>query len=277
MPDESNKRPGQSSDPPETGGWDHSTQDAFFGYYANESRSEHTVRRFTAYRDIVLRLHSRGGEALDVADIGCGAGTQSFLWAALGHRVHGLDVSEELVHLARRRADATGAKVNFSIGSATRLPWADRSMDVCLAVELLEHVADWQTCLSEFTRILRPQGVLFLTTTNTLCPKQQEFDLPLYSWYPRPLKRHYERLARTTRPELVTYATYPAVNWFTFYGLRRELKQRGCRSFDRFDVIELPAKSRPKRLALRVIRAVGLARFLAHVATPSTWAMAVKK
>jgi hypothetical protein len=68
------KEGGQSSDAPDTDGWDHSTRDTFFGYYENESGTERTVRRFSAYRDIVLRLHARGGQALDVADIGCGAG-----------------------------------------------------------------------------------------------------------------------------------------------------------------------------------------------------------
>src|SRR5882724_11355392 len=77
--------------------WNHSIQDGFFQYYDNASRTEHAIRRFSAYRDIVLRFHSRGSSRLDVADIGCGAGTQSLVWARLGHRIHGLDISEQFV------------------------------------------------------------------------------------------------------------------------------------------------------------------------------------
>jgi 2-polyprenyl-3-methyl-5-hydroxy-6-metoxy-1,4-benzoquinol methylase len=55
-------------------------------------------------------------------------------------------------------------------------------MDVCLLPELLEHVADWQSCLNEAARVLRPGGLLYLSTTNVLCPRQQEFNLPLYSF-----------------------------------------------------------------------------------------------
>ena len=75
-------------------------------------------------------------------------------------------------------------------------------MDVCLLPELLEHVADWQSCLKEAPRVLRSGGLLYLSTTNVLRPRQEEFNLPLYSWYPGPLKRYCERLAMTTRPAL---------------------------------------------------------------------------
>ena len=257
--------------------WDHSTPDPFFEYYAGQSQSDETVTRFAAMRDLVLRALARGDGSLDVADLGCGAGTQSFVWAQLGHRLHGLDISEKFIKLGTERASQAGLDIDFRVGSVTDLPWPDESMDVCLAIELLEHVADWRRCLDEFTRVLRKGGGLFLTTTNVLCPKQQEFDLPMYSWYPAPAKRHYERLARTTRPELVTYATYPAVNWFSFYGLRRELGKRGCECRDRFDLIDPAKKSATKRIAVSAVRALPPARFLAHIATPSTWVLAIRR
>jgi ubiquinone/menaquinone biosynthesis C-methylase UbiE len=256
---------------------DHTTHDKFYRYYEEQSQSAASIRRFSALRDTVIRALDPPRRALDVADIGCGPGTQSFLWAELGHRVHGLDVSEHFVILARERAATAGRDMEFLMGSASRLPWPDGSMDVCLAIELLEHVPDWERCLDEFTRVLRPGGAVFLTTTNVLCPVQQEFDLPLYSWYPGPVKRYFERLVATRRPELVNHATYPAINWFTFFGLRRELDRRGCRARDRFDLMDSEAKSAPKRLAVRAIRSIPVVRFLAHTTIPTTWVLAVKE
>jgi 2-polyprenyl-3-methyl-5-hydroxy-6-metoxy-1,4-benzoquinol methylase len=256
--------------------WDHSTHDAFSRYYEEEHRSDRTVRRFAAIRDIVLRAVARDGELLEVLDVGCGPGTQSLLWAERGHRIHGLDVSERFISVARQRSDLARYAVDFRVGSAASLPWPTGTMDICLAVELLEHIAEWEQCLDEFTRVLRPGGALFLTTTNALCPKQQEFDLPFYSWYPGRLKRRYEHLAKTTRPELASFATYPAVNWFTFYGLRKELARRGCRSYDRLDVVNASEKTAAKRVVIRLARALPPVRFLAHVATPSTWILAIK-
>jgi ubiquinone/menaquinone biosynthesis C-methylase UbiE len=257
--------------------WDHSTQDQFFEYYAERSRTDETLIRFTTLRDLVVKALARNDGPLDVADLGCGAGTQSFVWAERGHRLHGLDISDKFIGIGKERASRAGLSVDFRVGAVTDLPWPDESMDICLAIELLEHVADWRRCLDEFTRVLRRGGALFLTTTNALCPKQQEFDLPFFSWYPAWAKRHYERLARTSRPELVTYATFPAVNWFTYYGLRRELRKRGFECRDRFDLINTATKSAFKRIAVSVVRALPPIRLLAHIATPSTWILAVRR
>jgi 2-polyprenyl-6-hydroxyphenyl methylase/3-demethylubiquinone-9 3-methyltransferase len=260
--------------------WDHSTHEKFYDYYARESQSQKSRDRFGALRDMILRVlkeHTGEVSILDVADIGCGAGTLCMLWAELGHRVHGLDINEPLLSLARERAKELGYNIDFRVSSAAELPWPDNSMDVCVVPELLEHVAEWEACLREFARILRPSGILLLTTSNKLCPMQQEFNLPLYSWYPAIVKRYFERLAVTTRPELANFARYPAVNWFSFYGLRTILAGLGFDCMDRFDVIDLTAKGAVARFIIRAIRIVPLCRFLAHTATPSTTVVAIKR
>jgi len=255
-------------------------RDRFVDYYAEQSQSAETLGRFRAIRDVVMRCRARAGlptRDLDVADVGCGAGTQSIMWAVEGDRVHGMDINEKLVELARTRAREQGTNADFRTGSATRLPWESASMDVCLVPELLEHVSDWEPCLDEAVRVLRPDGTLYVSTTNWLCPKQQEFELPMYAWYPPALKRHYEKLAVTTRRELVNYAQYPAVHWFSFFGLRRALLARGMRdAWDRFDVMDLESKSGLSRAVVATIRAIYPLRVLAHVATPYTVVVAVK-
>ena len=259
---------------------DHRSHEQFYEYYAEASQSEETRQRFASIRDCVLRIVDQGrsvAHLLQVADIGCGAGTQSVMWAELGHQVHGLDVNQPLLELAKERAANAGYVIDFRVGSAAELPWADASMDVCLLPELLEHIAAWKTCLEECTRILKPGGVLFLTTTNKLCPMQQEFNLPLYSWYPTPLKRYCEHLAVTTRPGLANFAKYPAVNWFSFYSLRTVLATLGFRCMDRFDVMDLSKKGALDRILVSSVTRVGALRMLAHMITPSTMVMAIKE
>ena len=259
--------------------WDHTSNEQFYDYYAEESQSEATLARFRAIRDCVLRVAAKNGgtgQALEVADIGCGAGTQSLVWSELAHRVHALDVNEPLLDLARQRATKQDYAIDFRLGSATKLPWANQSMNVCLLIELLEHVPEWEPCLDECARVLRPGGILVLTTSNKLCPVQAEFNLPLYSWYPAPLKRHFERLSVTTRPDLANYAKYPAVHWFTFYGLRAELAARGFSVLDRFDVTNVGNKSPWIRALVYSICAFPPLRWLAHVATPGTMVIAIK-
>src|SRR5262249_23950759 len=126
-------------------------------------------------------------------------------------------------------------------------------------------------------RVLRPGGVMYLSTTNSLCPVQAEYDVPLYSWYPQALKRRYERLAVTTRPELVSHAQYPAVNSFTFYSLRRALREHGFEAvLDRFDLIDVAGRGGVAAAVVGTVRALAPLRWLGQVATPYTVALAFR-
>ena len=49
---------------------------------------------------------------------------------------------------------------------------------------------------------------MYISTTSKLCPIQEEFNLPWYSWYPAPLKRYFERRAVTDWPAIANYAKY---------------------------------------------------------------------
>lgn len=259
---------------------DHSSHEEFVKYYAEKSRSQKDLDRFKAIRQVILRILGRRDgpdRKYDMLDIGCNAGTQCMVWAEQGHRAHGLDVNEPLLNLAKERAAEAGQSIDYRLGSAVKLPWADQSMDICLAMELLEHVKDWRSCLDEFTRVLRPGGVLYFTTTNKLCPTQQEFNLSGYSWYPAPLKRHFERLAVTTRPDLANYAVYPAVNWFTPYGLRAELRKRGFASLDRFDLMDTAQKGKLPRFIVSSIRTLPPLRLMAFLCTPCTMLLGMKE
>lgn len=252
--------------------WDTGSHEGFFRYYEQQSLSPQTMARFRVTTETLLRLFASVGRQgpFDVLDIGCGAGAQGRFWLERGHRYWGLDINEPLLHLAQQRALQQGLAAEFKVGSATELPFATESVDVCLLPFILEHVVDWPLCIDEALRVLRPGGLIFVSTTSKLCPLQDEFDLPMYAWYPSVLKRHYERLAVTNRPELVNHAKYPAVNWFSVYGLSRFLSDRGCDTFDRFDLLDASSKGRLGTAALATIRSLGLARWLGHLLTPYT-------
>ena len=273
MPDDSAKAPHETV-------WDTTSEQSFVDYYERESLKPATVQRFINIRDKSLRLLAAQPQGLsgtlDVADIGCATGMQSMLWAKLGHHPHGIDINAPLVEIARKRAAQAAMSIPFEVASATELPYPDASMDVVLLPELLEHVADWKRCLGEAIRILKPGGLLYLSTTNCLCPVQEEFNLPCYSWYPGFLKRRYERLAVTTRPEIANYCRYPAVNWFSYYSLAAHLSQCGFKSLDRFDTIDSNDKGPLARLLLYLIRSIPLLRFFGHLLSPGCIVFAFK-
>lgn len=269
------------TEPSESTTLDHSSDDRFTSYYERQSMTPGAVGHSNRVRDALLRLLSATGhrtEQLEVLDIGCNTGTLSNAWAELGHRVHALDINEPLLEIARQRSAEAGFDVDYKLGTAADLPWPDESMDVAVAMELLEHVEDWEGVVHEMMRVLKPGGVMFLTTTNYLCPIQSEYNLPLYSWYPGFLKKRIVKLTKTTRPQLANYATYPALHWFTFYSLRRYGRRHGgFKSFDRFDLAASAENSGLKQAVLTTITRVPPLRLLGHVIRNGTAWAAVKQ
>jgi ubiquinone/menaquinone biosynthesis C-methylase UbiE len=254
-------RPMEAS--PKTGG------DAFVRYYEQQSTTPATYARFRQTRDQVLRLALKHSDKpLRVADIGCGAGTSSRIWAEVGCVVRGIDVNEDLISIARDRSTEFGPSIEYSVGFASKLPWPDASFDVVMLPELLEHVPDWKQTLHEAARVLDVGGLLYLSTTNYLCPIQHEFALPLYSWYPARVKKRCVSLSLSTRPEWVKHAKYPAVNWFSPYSLAREFRLLGLGTTDRFGMIAKTSEDHRKRWMAKVISSFAPLRFLAHVLTP---------
>jgi 2-polyprenyl-3-methyl-5-hydroxy-6-metoxy-1,4-benzoquinol methylase len=259
---------------------DRNSDPAFVAYYERESVSARTKDRFRVVRDKMLRLREEKGSKtnapLSVLNVGCGAGTECQIWAELGHSVTGIDISEPLVQLARTRASEQGFDIRFDIGSALALPYAANTFDVCLIPQLLEHVQEWQKCLEEGARVLRPGGVLYLSTTNVVCPVQNEFDLPLYSWYPKFVKRRCEKLAVTTHREWVSHTAYPAVHWFTFWQLRDFLAEKGMTCFDRFDLGAGDAAWTMRKMAFAMIRLLPPLRVAAYLLVAGTIVAGVK-
>ena len=108
-----------------------------------------------------LLPHLRSGQR--VLDFGCGPGTITVGLARSVEpgEVHGIDLEESQIELARAAAKAGGHdNVTFHVGDVTDLPFDDDSFDVAHCHAVLMHVPDTPAVLSEVKRVLKPGGII---------------------------------------------------------------------------------------------------------------------
>jgi 2-polyprenyl-6-hydroxyphenyl methylase/3-demethylubiquinone-9 3-methyltransferase len=130
--------------------------------------------RLAFLRDEILRHFSRDAGAtrrplqgLSVIDVGCGGGLVTEPMARMGAQVTGLDAAEEAVAAARKHAVGVCREIEYRVGAAETLAAAgDDKFDVVLALEIVEHVADLNAFLVACASLVKPGGLLVLSSIN---------------------------------------------------------------------------------------------------------------
>lgn len=110
--------------------------------------------------------HARPLEGLSILDIGCGGGILSVAMAQMGARVHGIDVTERNIQVARLHARDLGLDLEYELMPVETLAAQGASWDVVLNMEVVEHVADLPGFMRACNQLLRPGGLGFIATLN---------------------------------------------------------------------------------------------------------------
>lgn len=157
-----------------------------------DQRETYTV----GYTDLAVRYMQRRYAARDAAfllpylkpgmallDCGCGPGTITVGLAetVAPGSVVGIDLNDGQVEIAAKTAVGRGIKnLRFEAASVYQLPFPDHSFDVVFAHAVFEHLAEPQAALHEVRRVLRPAGVVGLSSPdwsgNIIAPRDPEIE-----------------------------------------------------------------------------------------------------
>ena len=101
----------------------------------------------------------------DVLDAACGEGYGADLLARTAATVTGIDVDTAAIDHAGRRYGGR-ENLDFRVADCTALPFDDDSFDRVVSFETLEHLDAHEQLMTEFRRVLRPDGVLLISTPD---------------------------------------------------------------------------------------------------------------
>ena len=105
-------------------------------------------------------------DKLSVLDVGCGGGILSEPLARMGGAVTGIDVTEKLIQVAKLHAQDSGLDITYQHTSAETLVDKRKKYDVVICLEVIEHVPDPQALVNTLSKLVKPDGLLFISTIN---------------------------------------------------------------------------------------------------------------
>jgi SAM-dependent methyltransferase len=114
------------------------------------------------YHRYAMASHWVAGK--DVLDAACGEGYGSHLLASCANSVTGVDIDPQAVDHASKAYSADN--LTFLTSDVLNLPLDDDLFDVVVSFETLEHLEQHQKLLAEFRRVLKPGGVLLISTPD---------------------------------------------------------------------------------------------------------------
>jgi len=134
-------------------------------------------RHEVVYQELAPRCAGR-----DVLEAGCGEGYGADLIAGVARRVIALDYDESAVAHVRARYP----RVQVLHGNLAELPLPESSVDAVVNFQVIEHLWDQRGFVLECLRVLRPTGLLMVSTPNRLTFSPGR-DTPLNPFHTREL------------------------------------------------------------------------------------------
>jgi 2-polyprenyl-3-methyl-5-hydroxy-6-metoxy-1,4-benzoquinol methylase len=161
----------------------------------------------------------------EVLDAGCGVGYGTAYLGEVASRVVGIDVDPESIAYAQQRYAA--ANIEFRLGDLRSLGLEGSLFDTVTSFEVIEHVREQEAFLDELARVLRPQGVLVVSTPNV----PETNDAPDNPFHLRELSQtDFEAMLRERFEEVELYGQrrrttkrYETARRFDALALRRHL------------------------------------------------------
>lgn len=186
---------------------------AFTAYH----REPGGLRRLDFFADTIERWRgARTPESLQILDIGCGNGNLSLPLGSLGYHVTGADLDAGSVAHARSMAeDLRLQTVRFVHGDLDAVQ--DRTYDVIVASEVLEHQKDPHAFIRALRQMLAPGGLLLLSVPNGRSLEERLRKFTTHTRIGRAMKIRIKRMIGGEHVQ--SGASHPHEQFFSWHGL----------------------------------------------------------
>lgn len=152
------------------------------------------VTPFSSVRDMVV-IFTNAEKGSRVLDVATGTGKQAFAFAKKGYEVVGIDLSEAMLSVAKKKNKFKNAR--FEVADATNLPFDDNSFDIS-SVSFALHdmpLSIREKVLKEMVRVTRDEGIVVVTDYGL--PKNKVGKFLIYHFTALFEAEYYENFIRS--------------------------------------------------------------------------------
>lgn len=149
-------------------------------------KGERTIKILKKYKGSKARL----------LDCGCGIGLSLYYLSQYFKNSFGVETDIKSLEIARNQFRKLKCDAKLKLYDGKKLPFLDNSFDIVTSMEVWEHARDTRLMLSEIRRVLKPDGILHITTANKFWPIEPHYKLPFLSYLPYKIADLYIRLTK---------------------------------------------------------------------------------
>ncbi len=152
-----------------------------------KSRSIKTNKILSVIKDYCIK-NNKDFKIFTCLDIGCSAGLITNYISKNFKKTIGIDTDESAIKSAK---NLSNKNLTFVKASALKIPFKDNSFDLVICNHIYEHVPNAQKMFNEIYRVLKQDGICYLSAGNKYNIIEGHYKLPFLSWLPQSLANLY--------------------------------------------------------------------------------------
>lgn len=175
------------------------TSHAVLDFKSRKEKASAIIKILKNYKDI---------KNCKMLDIGTGSGVIASELGNISKSVYSIDIIDERI-----------SKNNFVFKKVKneKLPFKDNEFDIVISNHVMSHVKNDKMHLMEIRRILKEDGIVYLSMLNRIWPLEPNFNLLFLSWLPKKLADSYVRFCRK--------GYYYNVNPLTYFKFTKKIRK----------------------------------------------------